>query len=508
VTRIHSHYENLKVSRDAPLEVVRAAYRVLAQKYHPDINGSPDAPKIMAIINEAWRVLSDPALRQEHDAWLKAAEEDHEFSPGQAETGPASQPRSTAGEDTAADSSSSAAPRTGPRPKHSPTQSAHARTPQPSKVSNKAAIIALVAFVAFLTWLWKDEARQTQPSSSAPLQSKKVASEALPRNLIDSLYLGTLERPQIKFSKVSQQREYQAWFQFANEKLRSTLPAKERTDLLEGVWYESTRAGVDPSLTIAMVEKLSGFNAAATNSSGAIGFLQVGHEFRRQFSLADASALAPTRVNLRAGLTLFRYYLDSSKGNLVEALQKYRSQTQADDDQPTEAVTRLFATQVLEAKDNWRPFTPNPGDIAQKPAETRQPPLKFEPLTAKPEDRETGYLPGEPNLASGGRATFTIDNRSSAGNAIVRLYRDDRQPAVRSIYVRNGESFSMRNLAAGRYSLRYRFTDRKGTYKANQLFELIEEATEDGVRFSNLRVTLYTVENGNLSMKPVPDDEF
>ncbi|OOL09615.1 hypothetical protein BXQ27_33845, partial [Klebsiella aerogenes] len=28
----------LKVSKDAPVEVIQAAYRTLAKKYHPDIN--------------------------------------------------------------------------------------------------------------------------------------------------------------------------------------------------------------------------------------------------------------------------------------------------------------------------------------------------------------------------------------------------------------------------------------------------------------------------------------
>lgn len=68
---ITTHYDNLKVSRDAPLEVIRAAYRSLSQKYHPDKNqGSSEAAKIMAIINSAYEVLSDPKLRKEHDEWI------------------------------------------------------------------------------------------------------------------------------------------------------------------------------------------------------------------------------------------------------------------------------------------------------------------------------------------------------------------------------------------------------------------------------------------------------
>lgn len=68
--RAHTHYDNLKVTRNAPTEVIRAAYRVLAQKYHPDVNPSPDALRVMKIFNEAWDVLSDPTRRAEHDQWI------------------------------------------------------------------------------------------------------------------------------------------------------------------------------------------------------------------------------------------------------------------------------------------------------------------------------------------------------------------------------------------------------------------------------------------------------
>ena len=71
---IHTHYDNLKVTRNAPTEVIRAAYRALAQKYHPDLNRSPDASRVMKIFNEAWEVLSDPKRRAEHDQWIDEQE--------------------------------------------------------------------------------------------------------------------------------------------------------------------------------------------------------------------------------------------------------------------------------------------------------------------------------------------------------------------------------------------------------------------------------------------------
>jgi len=71
MARIHTHYDNLKVARDAPPEVIRAAYKTLSQKYHPDRNGnSPEAVRVIQILNSAYAVLSDPVKRREHDEWI------------------------------------------------------------------------------------------------------------------------------------------------------------------------------------------------------------------------------------------------------------------------------------------------------------------------------------------------------------------------------------------------------------------------------------------------------
>lgn len=75
MAKIHTHYDNLKVARMAPQEVIRAAYKALSQKYHPDKNpGDDKAARIMAIVNTAYGILSDPMRRKEHDEWIAAEE--------------------------------------------------------------------------------------------------------------------------------------------------------------------------------------------------------------------------------------------------------------------------------------------------------------------------------------------------------------------------------------------------------------------------------------------------
>jgi curved DNA-binding protein CbpA len=63
-------YEVLQVRRGADPEVIRAAYRALARKNHPDFGGKPER---MALINEAWAVLGNPARRAAYDATPQSA---------------------------------------------------------------------------------------------------------------------------------------------------------------------------------------------------------------------------------------------------------------------------------------------------------------------------------------------------------------------------------------------------------------------------------------------------
>ena len=62
-----NYYEVLQVQPTAQQEVIDAAYRSLARKYHPDINPEPKAGRVMQEINDAYAVLRDPDKRKEYD---------------------------------------------------------------------------------------------------------------------------------------------------------------------------------------------------------------------------------------------------------------------------------------------------------------------------------------------------------------------------------------------------------------------------------------------------------
>jgi curved DNA-binding protein CbpA len=67
-------YKVLQVDSEAEDEVIEAAYKRLARKYHPDVAQGPDAEQRMVRINQAWEMLRDPIRRAAVDrARLRAA---------------------------------------------------------------------------------------------------------------------------------------------------------------------------------------------------------------------------------------------------------------------------------------------------------------------------------------------------------------------------------------------------------------------------------------------------
>lgn len=76
MAKIRTHYDNLKVTRDAPVSVIRAAYKALCQTFHPDkFQGSTEeAERVIKLVNASYAILIDPAKRAGHNAWIREQE--------------------------------------------------------------------------------------------------------------------------------------------------------------------------------------------------------------------------------------------------------------------------------------------------------------------------------------------------------------------------------------------------------------------------------------------------
>ena len=61
-------YATLGLDRRCTTAQIRAAYRLLARRHHPDVNeGSPAATARLQALNAAYEILGDPERRREHD---------------------------------------------------------------------------------------------------------------------------------------------------------------------------------------------------------------------------------------------------------------------------------------------------------------------------------------------------------------------------------------------------------------------------------------------------------
>ena len=74
-----NHYEVLGVPEDSEVGVIRRAYLDLARAHHPDfhVGAAPEVrdanARQMQVLNEAWKILSDPDQRRSYDRALVSA---------------------------------------------------------------------------------------------------------------------------------------------------------------------------------------------------------------------------------------------------------------------------------------------------------------------------------------------------------------------------------------------------------------------------------------------------
>lgn len=96
-----------------------------------------------------------------------------------------------------------------------------------------------------------------------------------------------------------------------------------RREFLQTVWYESQRAGLEPSLVLGLIQVESGFRKFAISSAGARGFMQVMPFWTRVLAEGDARVLFQAQTNLRFGCVILRHYLNVENGDLILALGRY-----------------------------------------------------------------------------------------------------------------------------------------------------------------------------------------
>ena len=120
--------------------------------------------------------------------------------------------------------------------------------------------------------------------------------------------------------------------------------ASLQKELLETLWYEATRARLEPELVLGLIEVESDFRKFAVSSAGALGLMQVMPFWMRELAQDDARRLFQLRTNLRFGCVILRHYLDRESNDLFMALGRYNgTRGQA-----------AYPSAVMAARNRWK----------------------------------------------------------------------------------------------------------------------------------------------------------
>lgn len=130
--------------------------------------------------------------------------------------------------------------------------------------------------------------------------------------------------PKPQFVDIDKRIRYLHWLAEMSERLKKKLPDWQmRREFIETVWYEATRAGLDPALVLGLIQVESAFRKYAVSPVGAHGYMQVMPFWTRVIGDGDRTKLFHMQTNLRYGCSILRLYLDMEAGNLFLALGRY-----------------------------------------------------------------------------------------------------------------------------------------------------------------------------------------
>ncbi|MGZ5238980.1 MAG: lytic transglycosylase domain-containing protein [Caldimonas sp.] len=130
--------------------------------------------------------------------------------------------------------------------------------------------------------------------------------------------------PRPVFATIEERLVHLRWLGAMSDRLRKQpMEFTTRIEFLDTLWYESTRAGLDPALVLGLVQVESGFKKYAISIAGARGYTQVMPFWARLIGDGDVARLFHMQTNLRFGCVILRHYLDLEKGDLYLALGRY-----------------------------------------------------------------------------------------------------------------------------------------------------------------------------------------
>ncbi|MFN0183918.1 MAG: lytic transglycosylase domain-containing protein [Aquabacterium sp.] len=160
------------------------------------------------------------------------------------------------------------------------------------------------------------------PPVSAGRQLEEPLADAVRTAL--SAAVADVAPPRPQFSSADQRVAYLQWKGAMSEALRRyKADYNARVDFLGTLWYECSRAGLEPELVLGLIQVESGFRKYVVSSAGALGYMQVMPFWARLIGQGDPGRLFHLQTNLRFGCVILRHYLDIERGDLAMALGRY-----------------------------------------------------------------------------------------------------------------------------------------------------------------------------------------
>ncbi len=180
----------------------------------------------------------------------------------------------------------------------------------PSRAAWPLSALALVLALACTTQALAGNQKEEALADSVRLALSNAIADARP--------------PKPEFREIQARLRYLNWLGDMSTRLRKRVPDQAaRRELLETVWYEATRAGLEPELVLGLIQVESAFRKYAVSGAGARGYMQVMPFWSRVVGDGDARKLFHMQTNLRYGCSILRMYIDMERGDLYLALGRY-----------------------------------------------------------------------------------------------------------------------------------------------------------------------------------------
>lgn len=172
-------------------------------------------------------------------------------------------------------------------------------------------------------------------------------------------------------------------------------------------------------------------------------------------------------------------------------IQKYMEQTNSDKEHPEKSYSAIPLSSSTPSSIRPEYIRPNLAPNGQSwPA-------------------KADYIVGYHKLHADGLSTVTVDNSQNDSDVFVKLVSLDSPQAypVRQFYIPAFGGFVLNRVTSGNYDIRYRDLSNGGLSRS-ETFNLVETPTYNGTQFSNMTMTLYKVQNGNMQTYGLSEAEF